>query len=179
MAGRPIAGRPLEQGHLHLLCGKMASGKSTLAADLAREEHALVLSEDNLLARLYPNEVIDMPTYVDRSSRLKNALRQHIIDLLRRPLVVVLDFPSNTRKQRSWLLGLASEAGVDHTLHYLESSNELCLARLNMRRAAQPDRRDTDTVEMFDAITSFFEPPAADEGASIVIHHQTGSAGRR
>ncbi|NCE91845.1 AAA family ATPase [Pseudomonas sp. L13] len=36
---------------LHLLCGKIASGKSTLAKTLAAEHGAIVLSEDRLHAR--------------------------------------------------------------------------------------------------------------------------------
>jgi len=162
----------MKQGHLHLLCGKMASGKSTLAAKLVIDESALALSEDELLANLYPNEVVDVPTYVERSGRVKAALRIHIIELLRKNVTVVLDFPSNTRGQRSWLLNIASDAGVDHTLHHLECSDELCIARLDVRRLKQPERNNTDTLEMFRAITKFFEPPTGDEGASIVVHKQ-------
>ena len=42
---------------LHLLCGKIASGKSTLAKTLATEHAAIVLSEDHWLATLYPGEI--------------------------------------------------------------------------------------------------------------------------
>ena len=163
----------VKQGHLHLLCGKMASGKSTHASRLVTKEAALVLSEDELLAKLYPGEVVDVATYVERSGRLKSALRLHIVELLRQNAVVVLDFPSNTRDQRSWLLSVANEAGVEHTLHYLECSDQLCIARLNARRSTKPERRNTDTLEMFDAITRFFEPPASDENLSITVHRQS------
>ena len=47
---------------LHLLCGKIASGKSTLAKTLATEHAAIVLSEDQWLASLYPAEIRALPT---------------------------------------------------------------------------------------------------------------------
>lgn len=150
----------------------MASGKSTLAAKLVNDESALILSEDDLLAKLYPNEVVDVPTYVERSGRVKTALRMHIIELLGKDASVVLDFPSNTRNQRAWLLSIASDAGVSHTLHYLECPDKVCIVRLNARRSTQPERRNTDTPEMFHAITKYFEPPGADENLSIAVHEQ-------
>jgi len=42
---------------LHLLCGKIAAGKSTLAKELVAEHAAILLSEDTWLAQLYPGEV--------------------------------------------------------------------------------------------------------------------------
>ena len=46
---------------LHLLCGKIASGKSTLANTLAAEHAAIVLSEDHWLAQLYPWTMLKQP----------------------------------------------------------------------------------------------------------------------
>ncbi len=41
---------------LHFLCGKIASGKSTLAQQLVRGQQAVLLSEDTWLAALYPDK---------------------------------------------------------------------------------------------------------------------------
>jgi predicted kinase len=43
---------------LHLLCGKIAAGRSTLAAELAQQPDTVVVSEDFWLARLYPGEIL-------------------------------------------------------------------------------------------------------------------------
>ena len=45
---------------LFLLCGKIASGKSTLAATLAEQPNTLLLKEDLLLATLYPGEIVTL-----------------------------------------------------------------------------------------------------------------------
>lgn len=42
---------------LHFLCGKIASGKSTLAQQLVRGQQAVLLSEDTWLAVLYPGQI--------------------------------------------------------------------------------------------------------------------------
>ncbi|MEY4634976.1 MAG: hypothetical protein RJA55_774, partial [Acidobacteriota bacterium] len=49
---------------LIFFCGKMAAGKSTLAKELAGRERAVLLNQDELLERLFPGGVIDVPSYV-------------------------------------------------------------------------------------------------------------------
>ncbi|MFK7965224.1 MAG: AAA family ATPase [Burkholderiaceae bacterium] len=170
MNATTLTSKPISPGHLHLLCGKMASGKSTLAQIVSEQESAIRLEEDTLLAGLFPGEISDIPSYVKCSNRMKSALRVHFVQLLKIGVSVVLDFPSNTREQRRWLLDVALEAGADHTLHYLERTDLQCLAQLKRRRVLQPERQGTDTPELFHAITKYFEPPAASEGFSIIIH---------
>ncbi|HEX5814917.1 MAG TPA: AAA family ATPase [Methylomirabilota bacterium] len=65
-------------GKLIFLCGKMAAGKPTLAKELARQEHAVLLVQDELLDHLFPDEVTDIPGFVRYSSRLRNALGPHV-----------------------------------------------------------------------------------------------------
>lgn len=157
-------------GTLHLLCGKMASGKSTLALQLSQQSEALLLSEDQLLAELYPGQITELDDYVRCSRRLKAALRDSLVQLLQMPVSLVLDFPANTREQRRWLAGLAEQASASVELHYLECSDELCKSRLAERARSQPERRQTDTVEMFEAVTRHFAPPSADEGIPVTHH---------
>src|SRR5690349_15960107 len=42
---------------LHMVCGKIGAGKSTLTQRLATEPKTILISEDDWLARLYPNEI--------------------------------------------------------------------------------------------------------------------------
>lgn len=159
-------------GTLILLCGKMAAGKSTLAARLADERDAMLFGEDAFLAALYPDEVHDLDDYRLRSSRLKDALRPHIVDLLRRGVSVVMDFPANTVRQRQWLRGLIDESAASHELHYLVATDEACKARLARRAVEQPERSATDTPQMFDLVTAYFRPPTDDEGFEVVRHER-------
>ncbi len=52
----------------------MAAGKSTLASELAAQDDAILLVQDEWLEKLFPGEVTDIPGFVKYSSRLKDAL---------------------------------------------------------------------------------------------------------
>ena len=160
-------------GTLYLLCGKMASGKSMLAKELANSHQAILMSEDQLLADLYPNQVQDVASYVRCSTQLKRALEPHIGNLLCRGVSVVLDFPANTVRQRMWMRGLITKTAAPHELHYLIVSDAVCKSRLAKRAAEQPERRATDTVEMFDSITAHFQAPTPDEGFELIRHRRS------
>lgn len=157
---------------LHLLCGKMASGKSTLAAALAREPGVLLLSEDQWLATLFPAQIHDVASYVRHSDRLKSALRDSLMQMLEIGVTLVLDFPANTRQQRQWLIGLAGAHKDAVQLHYLDCSDALCLQGLAQRASEQPERQQTDTVAMFTAMTRHFEAPSPEEGVNLIVHPQ-------
>ena len=158
---------------LFFLCGKMASGKSTLAQELAARENALLLGEDELLSALYPGEVVDVPTYAKYSSRIRNALTPLICTVLSEGLSIVLDFPANTRNQRVWFRGLSEASAVGHELHFIDAPDSVCKRQLRERSQALPEgTRWTSDVE-FDTITAYFEPPSAEEGFTVVVHRRS------
>ena len=95
---------------LHLMCGKIASGKSTLAKTLAASHSALLLSEDHWLATLYPGEIHSVADYLRCVQRLRGVLGPLVIDTLKVGVAVVLDFPANTVADRQWLRALADQA---------------------------------------------------------------------
>jgi predicted kinase len=45
-----------QKGILIFFCGKMGSGKSTKSQEIAKEMGAILLSEDEWLAAIYPDE---------------------------------------------------------------------------------------------------------------------------
>lgn len=128
---------------LHMLCGKIASGKSTLAAELAAAPGTVLVSEDVWLAALYPDTLLTLKDYVRCSQRLRDAMGPHVTALLGAGLSVVLDFPANTRGQRRWFKEIIESTGVAHALHVLDVSDEVCLARLRAQYLGRsPVRRD-------------------------------------
>jgi len=162
------------QPTLHFLCGKIASGKSTLSNELGTAPSTIVVKEDYWLARLYPREQNNLADYALNSTRLRNAMAGLLIDLLRNGLSVVLDFPGNTPAQRSWMRTLFVEAGCAHQLHYLDVADEVCKARLH-RRNTSGMHEFTVSDEDFDLFTSHFVPPSADEAFNVLVHRQLGT----
>lgn len=154
---------------LHLLSGKIAAGKSTLAARLAAAPATVLIAEDAWLARLYGPDMTSVADYVRYSARLREAMGPHVTALLRTGLSVVLDFPANTRTNRAWMRGIFEAAGADHRLHLIDLPDEVCRARLRQRNAAGGhDFAATDA--QFDQITARFEPPLPEEGFRVVMH---------
>jgi predicted kinase len=88
---------------LHLICGKIAAGKSIKANELATEPSTVLIKQDEWLATLYPGELITLQDYMRCSSRLDTVMSAHVEALLRAGLSVVLDFPANTVDTRNWM----------------------------------------------------------------------------
>lgn len=154
---------------LHLMSGKIASGKSTLAKRLAAEGDAILLSEDHWLARLYPDQIKSVTDYVRLARQIREVVGPLVIDLLKAGVTVVLDFPGNTPQDRQWLRSLADSAEVLHRVHYIELDDETCRNRLHLRnRRAEHEFAATDAE--FDLITRYFRAPDKDEGLQIEIH---------
>lgn len=97
---------------LHLMCGKIASGKSTLATALAEQHAAILISEDRWLAALYPDEIHSVADYVRSARRVRQVLQPLVTQLLGSGVSVVLDVPANTVADRQWLRALADGAHV-------------------------------------------------------------------
>lgn len=152
---------------LHLLCGKIAAGKSTLSAELGAAPGTVTLAEDAWLARLYPGEIVTVEDYVRCAARLREAMMPHVENLLRAGLSVVLDFPANTRANRAWMRSIIDRSGAQHRLYWLDVPDEVCRARLRQRNAAGTHDFAASDAE-HDAITAYFVAPQADEGFEIV-----------
>ena len=154
-------------GALHLLTGKIAAGKSTLAKRLAGETGGLVIAEDGWLATLYPGEIADLADYRRSSERLRAAITPLIVAMVGRGQTVILDFPANTVASRAWMKGLADAAGVTATLHFLDPPDDECRARMHARNASGEHPYHVDDAT-FDQFTAHFVAPTAGEGFAII-----------
>ncbi|GAB4515481.1 MAG: ATP-binding protein [Roseibium sp.] len=154
---------------LHLLCGNVASGKSTLAERLASQQGTVLLQEDALLFGLYVEEMATLKDFMRCSQRLRRTMSPHIVALLRSGMSVVLDFHANTRQSRRWMRTLIDEAGCRHQLHYFDTPVEVCRARLRLRNASRT-HEFTVSEEDFDRIAAHFEVPGKDEDFNLKVH---------
>ena len=154
---------------LHLLCGKIAAGKSTLAKRLAARPGTVLISEDHWNATLFPDEIKTIEDYSRYSARVRAAMGPHVVALLKAGLSVVLDFQANTLAVRRWMRTLIDDSGAAHELHFLDVPDEACKRRLRARNAAgeHPYQASDADYELF---TRYFVPPAADEGFNVVVY---------
>src|SRR5436305_15166700 len=96
---RPVGdyggGRVRLMATLHFICGKAASGKTTLARELAERHAAVMFGEDEWLTLLNV-EINSLADHQRHSTALKAALAPLVIRLLRLGVSVVFDFAGNS-----------------------------------------------------------------------------------
>ena len=154
-------------GTLVFFSGKMGAGKTTYSKLVTKELNAILLSEDEWLASLYPQKILSFQDYVYYSNLLKPQMKKLVQSILLSGKDVVMDFPANTPNQRAWFNEMFSEVHAPHRLIFIDVANEVCLERIEKRRHEQPERAATDTVEMFERMTAYFSPPSREEGFNI------------
>ena len=159
----------MQVGTLILFSGKMGAGKSTKSKHVAQERNAVLISEDEWLSKLYPNQITSFDDYIHYSSLLKPLVKSHVLDILKTGTSVVMDFPANTVKQRKWFKELITEANAPNELIYLNVSNDVCLRQIEKRRLEQPERAIYDTESMFIEVTKYFQEPDKSEGFNLQV----------
>ncbi|QDC10777.1 ATP-binding protein [Oceanicola sp. D3] len=154
---------------LHIICGRIAAGKSTLAATLGRQSGTVVIREDEWLSGLYGEQMSSIQDYVRCSALLRSVLGPHVAALLDAGLSVVLDFQANTVEARSWMRGILDKTNAAHVLHLLDVPEEVCLARLRARNTAG-EHPFVATEAQFHQISRHFVLPRPEEGFEVQVH---------
>jgi len=155
---------------LHFFCGKAGAGKTTVASRLAQDLGAVLISEDIWLMRLFGDEMKVFDDYIRFSKRLKTVVGPLAADLLSDGQSVVLDFQANTKAGRSWFRSVFEQAGAAHVLHFVNTSDETCLAQIAKRNVERPEGSHHLTEADFIYVSSFFQAPEEAEGFNIETH---------
>jgi hypothetical protein len=74
-----------------------------------------------------------------------------------------------------WFRVLLEGTGVEHELHFIDVPDDLCKRQLRQRSAALPAGSAWTTDAEFDALTAYFEPPAADEKFNVIRHERAST----
>lgn len=163
---KPVGPQPAV---LHMLCGKIAAGKSTLAAELGRKPATVLIAEDEWLSTLFGDQMHSVADYVRVSNKLRTVMGPHISMLLMSGLSVVLDFPANTVGLRNWMRQTFEEVGAGHKLHFLDLDEEICKQRLRARNQAGEHQFAASDAQ-FHQICAAFQPPASEEGFDVITY---------
>lgn len=120
-----------------LICGKICSGKTTLANKIRAEEGGVLLSCDELMLRLFPKGAGDMHDEI--AGRVKAYLYSKAEELLANGVDVILDWGFWTRRERDYVNNFFRERGahvrwefidIDGSTHigYILDRNNMVLA---------------------------------------------------
>lgn len=162
------------EGVLIFFCGKMGAGKSTESKNVATERNAVLISEDEWLSELYPNQITSFDDYIKFSAQLRPLIKKHVQNILRTGTSVVMDFPANTKKQREWFTNLSIEVESKSELFYLKVSDALCIKQISQRSIEQPSSAKFDNEEMFYQVTQYFEEPEESEDINFKLVVKNG-----
>lgn len=162
---------------LHFFCGKPGAGKSTIAANLAQQRGAILISEDIWMIRLFGDQMKSFDDYVRLSKNLKAVIGPLVVDLLRARQTVVLDFQANTRLGRAWFRSLFEQADAAHVLHFVKTPDEACLAQIAKRNVERPEGSHHLSEEVFAHVASFFQAPEEAEGFNVQAYPAASSQG--
>ena len=139
---------------LVLICGLPASGKSTLARELASRIPALRLDKDGWTTALGAD-----PWDEEFRLRLEAQLWALSLDLLARGQSVILEWGHWARVERDQKRLGARALGVHVELHYLDVPSEELIRRAERRTASGEWTASPMTRAHFEEWATVFQPP--------------------
>ena len=154
---------------VHLMCGLVCAGKTTVARRLASEVPAVRFTLDEWMLRLYGGRH-DAPEYVARLEVCKALMWETALQVLGAGHDVLLDWNQWNRERRAEWRDRAHAATFPVALHFVDVPIETAVQRASDRAA-----RGTQHVHQFGEegvrhFATIFEPPTAAEGFRTVTH---------
>lgn len=114
---------------IHLICGRIGSGKSTFARYLAREKNAVILSSDELTAALPCDHDASYPI-------VHRFLRQKALEIARCGTAVILDWGFWHRSDREAVTAEIRAQGLRPLWYYMDTPEAMNRAFIERRNAA-------------------------------------------
>jgi predicted kinase len=147
---------------VHMICGFVGAGKTTLARSIERETGGVRFSIDEWMITLYGHHM-SRAEFSRREANCKSVIWQLCRRLLSLGIDVILDCGFWKRAERDEYRRLATEAGCRSRLYFLDVPEGELQERLRERNRDLPDGDFPITEEMFEMFKPWFEPPGEDE----------------
>lgn len=147
-----------------MLCGKIASGKSTYAKRICREENAVMLSVDELVISVLGSELGDKHDEI--TGRVQAYLFEKSLDIVRAGTNVLLDWGFWTKEKRQAARMFYESRGIACECHYIDTPDEVWRRNIEIRNAAVlAGSSDAYFVDegLMQKLESLFEAPSRDE----------------
>ena len=149
---------------VYLICGKICSGKSTYAGQLRVQNHAVLLSTDEITLALFGQHCGDKhDEYVERT---QNYLFNKSLEIIEVGVNVILDWGFWMKEERDYAREFYKSRNIECEFHYINISDKTWHARLKKRNSEVLSETtsayyiDDNLAEKFAAI---FEVPSEDE----------------
>lgn len=157
---------------LHLICGPVAAGKSTYARQLARQQHAVLLSLDEAMLKLH-GPIDGRDAFLSKQDLCRSYLLDLTADSLQNHVSVVLDWGFWKHQDRLALVSRFSRYGCPIEMIYLKTDAELRWQRLTLRNQNPGDGNHVIEQKDFAFFNSLFEEPRADDYPGVTLTIRT------
>jgi predicted kinase len=161
---------------VHIICGPLGAGKTTLARRIAKSHHALRFSLDEWVMQLFGSEAPQPMVFEwwdDHCKRCSTRIWSVAKQALALGVDVVLDCGFPALAQRNEYRTLALQAGAAVHLHIVDADRAL---RADRVRSRNRERGETFalfvTDDMFEGSESWWEPPAGPELTGAFTYHE-------
>jgi len=149
---------------VHLICGRICSGKTWYAHRLKEKEKAVVLSTDEITLALPQDAIRDC--FDDVSRGVNDYLLNKSLEIIAAGVSVILDWGFWTRKNREDARRFYSGKGIETVFHYIETDGETLTKNIAARNLAV--ERGQVTAFLVDEglagkCENLFEVPAPEE----------------
>lgn len=149
---------------IHLICGPIGSGKTTLANNLSNKYGAVKFSEDEWLNNLFipdaPEGLLNEPMEIigawasEKYNRSREQIWQVCDQLLAKNISIILDGASANKEQRDIIRKKAKNHKVGFQLHYINAENSTRKERVKLRNK---NKGDTYSIEVSDQMFNYME----------------------
>ena len=150
-----------------LLCGKLCCGKSTYTKTLLERRRAMLLSCDELLLSLLPEQLGDLHDEVARKA--KGYLLARALELLELGVDVILDWGFWQKESRRAAEDFFHSRGFATEWIYLHVTDEEWRRRIAKRNAEAPPLAYRVDEGLMNKCQSLFEEPDPEEGIKFQV----------
>ncbi|MBL1421405.1 MAG: ATP-binding protein [Alphaproteobacteria bacterium] len=150
---------------IYILCGFIASGKTTYAAQIEAEIGAIRFNLDEWMLPLF-GEHLPRAEFDEKLLVLTDKFKDMAEKLLVQNVSVILDFGFWKKQQRDEIRVWAQGLNVKLQLVHFNVDAEISKGRAIARRSDSAYAMDD---EMYDSLYNMYEPPADDEVFDVVV----------
>ncbi len=154
---------------IHLICGFMGFGKTTLAKRLAEETGAVRLTPDEIMAQRYGRNLPE-PEFREKWKEIDAEIWQRTAEYVREGRDVILDYGFWTRESRREAAQKAEKTGAAVVFHQLVCDMETARQRVLKRTEENPEELFIDG-NCFDMFAVQYVPVQKDENYNT-IHYK-------
>lgn len=144
---------------IYLICGKICSGKTYYAKELAEGKNAIILSCDELSRIIDRNVSLDSDKYDSVAKELQRYLLIRAADISNHGVDVILDWGFWTERDRLAVTFFLTEHGFRHEWHYIDIPDERLKQNIEKRNSQLTDSDYFVDEGLLEKCLSRFEVP--------------------